>query len=93
MKPVTELINELKALDREELDIQRRRGELLKAIEDSDSESWDWVSVRDASRIVGMSVGYIYTKINSGSLETRHLGRCVFVRKSQVMSIDDKYAI
>lgn len=91
MRTVSELLSELKKIEKEEADIHRRRMDILKAIDDADHESWDWVSVIEAAKIIGVSVGFIYTRINSGSLNTKHLGRLVYVKKSEVMAIDDRY--
>lgn len=89
--PVEEIIRELKRQDKIIGDALNTKRELYERLEKAGTEDYDWISVQAAALILGVSVGTIYNKINSGKLQTRHIESSVRVRKSQIMQIDDKY--
>lgn len=84
----------------EEIDRQRNviikamsvQDELVKKIRNADKSQYDWLSVKSAAELVGVTAAVIYSKINSGELECKHICSKKFVRKSQLLAIDDRYS-
>ena len=90
-KVVAEMLDELQRINTEEQKLLKQKDELIKKIKTAPKEAWDWISVKEAAFIMGRSPAFIYARVNAGTLETRHHGSCVMIRKSQVLGIDDKY--
>lgn len=89
--PVEEIIKELKRQDKIIGDALNIKRDLYERLEKAGTEDYDWITVQSAALILGVSVGTIYNKINSGKLQTRHIESSVRVRKSQILQIDDRY--
>lgn len=88
----SEIVKELASLQTDEEKIHRKRQELLQVLSSLPEEEWDWVPVSEAARMIKRSVGLVYRLVNSGKLETKYIGSCVNVRKSELMAYDDKSA-
>jgi excisionase family DNA binding protein len=55
----------------------------------SGTEDFDLISVKEASRLLDVSVYTIYNKINAGELQTKRIGSVIRVYKSQLAKIND----
>lgn len=55
----------------------------------SGDEDFDLISVKEASRLLGVSYGTVYNKVNSGELAHRRIGSAIRVFRSEVVKIDD----
>lgn len=88
--PVEEIIKEIKRQDKIIDDAQATKKELYQQLDRAGDEEYDWISVQRAARILDVSVGTIYNKINTGKLQIRHIESAVRVKRSEVMAIDDK---
>ena len=86
---VEEIIKELKVCDKTIKDAINKRQELYEQLRVAGTEDYDWISVQEASRLIGCSPGTIYYKVNAGELNVRHIKSSVRVRKSEVLAIDD----
>lgn len=64
---------------------------LVKELKDSNVEQYDWISVKEASKLMDVSVNAIYNKINLGYLDVKHFGGKKFIKRSQITVIDDDY--
>lgn len=91
METVEQMLDRLQRLDERQRELQSERESLIRRIKDAPKDSWDWISVKTASDILGRSVSFIYAKINAGKLSAIHQGSCVNVRESEVKAMDDSY--
>lgn len=55
----------------------------------ADNTDWDWISVKNASRMCDVSVGTIYAKINRGELKTKRIASKIFVSKKELEAVND----
>lgn len=90
---VSPIIEELEKLDKETIQIQTRKLELLKQIKEADKEEWDWIPVRKGAEMLDITQPTIYARINAGKLSARHIGSKVYVKKSELMAINDTYSV
>lgn len=88
--PVEEIIKELKKQDKIISLAQLEKERLYKQLENAGADEYDWISVKQASRILGVSECLIYQKINSGKLQTKRINTAIRIRKSEILEIDDK---
>lgn len=65
--------------------------ELTEKLKNMSSEDSDWVSVKEASLILKVCTSTIYNLINAGRLECKHVGAKKFVKKTELLAIDDRY--
>ena len=68
---------------------QREKERLYDELLKSGTEEFDLVSVKEAARLLGVSLGTVYNKINAGTISSRRIGSAVRVLKSEVVKIDD----
>lgn len=64
--------------------------DLVKKLESTNMEDWDWVSVRKAAETIGVCPATLYSKINTGSLDCKYIGSKKLVSMSQVKNINDR---
>lgn len=88
--PVEEIISEIRKQDDLIRDAMKKRDELLHQLEETDSESYDWLSVKKAAEVLQVSLGMIYKRIDKGDLQVKHIGSKKFVKKSEIFAINDK---
>ena len=84
-----EMVKELAKLQKDEADIHRRREEIIEALRNAGKDEWDWMSVSAAASMIGKSVNTVYRLVNSGKLETKYIGSCMNVRKSELEALND----
>lgn len=87
--PVEEILKEIKRQDKIIDEAQKAKRSLYEKLENAGSEDYDWISVQSAAKLIDVSVCTIYTKINNGKLNTKHICSSVRVSKSEVLAIDD----
>lgn len=68
----------------------RRISELSEKMALSEAEEYDWICVKSAAELIGVSVPVIYQKINSNKLTCRHINSKKFVKRSEVIKLDDR---
>lgn len=88
--PVEEIISEIRKQDDLIRDAMKKRDELLHQLEETDSESYDWMSVKKAAEVLQVSLGMIYKRIDKGDLQVKYIGSKKFVKKSEIFAINDK---
>ena len=88
--PVEEIIKELRRQDKVINDALITKQSLYEQLVKAGTEDFDWITVQTASKILGVSVGTIYNKINTGELNTKHINSSVRVSKKEILAIDDK---
>ena len=84
--PFEEVIKEIKRQDKIIDEAQQKKKELYAELDNADCE---WISVQTASRLLGVSTGTIYNKINDGSLTVKQILSAKRVKKSEVLAIND----
>lgn len=84
--PLEEIIRELKKQDKIIDEAQQAKRNLYAQLDNADCE---WISVQTASKLLGVSVGTIYNKINDGSLTVKNILSAKRVKKSEVLAIND----
>lgn len=85
--PVEEIISELQKQDKIIDEAQKAKKALYAKLDQV--ADYDWITVRAAANILGVSDGTVYNKVNSGELSSRRIASSVRVRKSEVVKIDD----
>lgn len=90
--PVEEIISEIRKQEKIINDAQKTKESLYQKLLNSGTEDFDLISVKEASRILGVSLGTIYNKVNSGELRTKRIGSAIRVFKSDILKIDDRRA-
>lgn len=88
--PVEEIIKEIKKQDAIIDGAQAIKKGLYQKLLDAGTEEFDLITVKEAARILDVSLATIYSKINNGQLRTRHICSSVRVYKSEILKIDDK---
>ena len=88
---VEEIVDEIRKQEKIINEAQKAKELLYQKLLDVGSEEFDYISVKEAARIVNVSVAFIYNKINIGKLTPKYFGSLIRVRKSEVLAIDDKY--
>ena len=74
------------------LQATKEKKKLIEQLKNADSESYDWVSVAEGAKIIKVSLASVYRFINIGKLKKiKHIGSKIFLSKSELMAIDDKY--
>lgn len=63
---------------------------LVKELGKSHFEEYDWISVKEASRLLDVSINVVYNKINAKELDVKYIGSKKFVRRSQIVAINDR---
>ena len=86
-----EIIEEIRKQEKIINEAQRVKEGLYQKLIESGTEGYDFISVKQAARILDVSLGTIYHKINRGELKTKHIGSSIRVSKSEILQIDDKY--
>lgn len=82
-----EIIQEIKRQDKQIDECQSKKRELFKMLEEADD---DFISVKSAARMLDVSEGTLYNRINSGILKSKRIGAVLRVRKSDVLAINDR---
>lgn len=88
--PVEEIIKELSRQDKVIADALSTKQLLYEQLAKAGTEDFDWITVQTASKILGVSVGTIYNKINAGELNIKRIKSSVRVSKKEIMAIDDR---
>ena len=88
--PVEEIIKELQRQDKVITDALVNKQSLYEQLAKAGTEDFDWITVQTASKILGVSVGTIYNKINAGELNTKRIKTSVRVSKKEILAINDK---
>ena len=83
------LINEIKTQTQEVRKKLYEIDDLIKKLESSKNEDWDWVSVRSAAESIGVCQATLYARINSGKLDCKYIGSKKLIKLSQVKEIND----
>lgn len=90
MQPVEEIISEIRKQERIINDAQKTKESLYQKLLNSGTEDFDLISVKEASRILGVSLGTVYNKINSGEFKAKRIGTVIRVFKSDILGITEK---
>ena len=85
--PVEEIISEIRKQEKIINDAQKTKESLYQKLLNSGTEDFDLISVKEASRILGVSLGTVYNKINSGELKARKIGTVIRVLKSDLLKL------
>ena len=88
--PVEEIVSEIRKQEKIINQAQKEKESLYQKLLDAGTEDFDLITVKEAARILDVSLATIYSKINNGQLRTRHICSSVRVYKSEILKIDDK---
>ena len=83
--PVEEIVSEIRKQEKIINDAQKTKESLYQKLLNSGTEDFDLISVKEAARILGVSLGTIYNKINTGDLKTKRIGTVIRVFKSDLL--------
>ena len=83
--PVEEIISEIRKQENIINEAQKTKETLYQKLLDSGTEGFDLISVKEASRILGVSLGTVYNKINSGEFKAKRIGSVIRVFKSDIL--------
>ena len=85
--PVEEIISEIRKQERIINDAQKTKESLYQKLLNSGTEDFDLISVKEASRILGVSLGTVYNLVNSGELKSKRVGSVIRVFKSDILKM------
>lgn len=88
---VAETLSNIEKIDKSILKLQKERSVLFQSLKTAGSDDWDWITVKQACAITGLSPATIYARINNGLLTTKHIGAKVLISKNQLFRTDDNY--
>ena len=88
--PVEEIVSEIRKQEKIINEAQKVKESLYQKLLNSGTEDFDLISVKEAARILNVSVCTLYNKINAGQLKTKHIGSSIRVYKSELLQIDDR---
>ena len=84
--------NILKEIEKEQKAIMQSNKKILDLVQElrqAPFEDYDFMDVKTASQKVGMSVCWIYNKINNGQLKAIRKGAKIFVSAKELMAMND----
>ena len=87
--PVEEIISEIRKQERIINDAQKTKESLYQQLLNAGTEDFDLISVKEASRILNVSLGTIYNKINANELRTKRIGSVIRVFKSDIIQLNN----
>ena len=85
--PVEEIISEIRKQEKIINEAQKAKESLYQKLLNSGTEDFDLISVKEASRILNVSLGTIYNRINSGDLRSYKIGTVIRVKKSELLKV------
>lgn len=88
--PVEEIISEIRKQERIINDAQKTKESLYQQLLNAGTEDFDLISVKEASRILNVSLGTIYNKINANELRTKRIGSVIRVFKSDILKLGER---
>lgn len=88
--PVEEIISEIRKQERIINDAQKTKESLYQKLLNAGTEDFDLISVKEASRILNVSLGTIYNKINANELRTKRIGSVIRVFKSDILQLGER---
>lgn len=83
--PVEEIVTEIRKQEKIINEAQKAKESLYQQLLNSGTEDFDFISVKEASRILDVSLGTIYNRINSGELKASRIGTLIRVSKSDLL--------
>ena len=83
--PVEEIITAIRKQEQIINEAQKTKESLYQQLLNSGTEDFDLISVKEASRILGVSLGTIYNRVNSGDLRSFKIGTVIRVYKSDLL--------
>ena len=83
--PVEEIITAIRKQEQIINEAQKTKESLYQKLLNSGTEDFDLISVKEASRILGVSLGTIYNRVNSGELWSFKIGTVIRVYKSDLL--------
>lgn len=84
-----EIISEMQMVIGKQKELSVTLASLSKELSDLNKNEWDWVTVRQASEITGMSQAYFYNRINKGNLKTKRMSAKVYINIKEINLIND----
>ena len=88
--PVEEIISEIRKQERIINDAQKTKESLYQKLLNAGTEDFDLISVKEASRILNVSLGTVYNKINANELRTKRIGSVIRVFKSDILKLGER---
>lgn len=89
--PVEEILHEIERENQKIAESNARIRKLSAEMMSNENLGYDWISVKKAAEMLGVSMCVIYNKINTGKLNVKHIESKKFVLLSEIKAIDDKY--
>lgn len=82
--PVEEIVAEIKKQERIINEAQKNKEQLYEQLLEANEKSFDLITVKQASKMLNVSVGLIYQKITSGDLKAQRIGSAIRLSKKAV---------
>ena len=83
--PVEDIIAEIRREEKIINEAQKRKEVLYDKLLKSSDDDFDFVSVKEAARLLDVSLGTIYNQINSGKIRVEKIGSVMRIRKSELV--------
>ena len=90
---VTEIIEKIRKNNEQIRLLSAENDKLNSQLEVAEFADWDWIPVKKAADAIGLSVGFIYNRINEGKLQSKRFGSKICVMSSEVKAINDSYCV
>ena len=81
---IEEIVKEIKRQERIINDAQKTKAELYEQLLETNEKSFDLITVKQASKMLNVSVGLIYQKITSGELKAQRIGSAIRLSRKAV---------
>lgn len=79
-----EIISKIKKQEQIINNAQKEKELLYRELLESEEKGCELITVKQASRLLNVSVGLIYQKINSGEFKSKRLGSAIRLYKSEI---------
>lgn len=88
--PIEEIVEKIEVQKQVIQNALNETDRLVQELSNSHYQEYDWVSVKKASKLLDISVNVIYNKIKDGKLEIKTIGTKKYVKRSEIVKINDK---
>lgn len=89
---VTEIIEQIRKNNEKIRLLSAENDKLNSQLEVAEFADWDWIPVKKAADSIGLSVGFVYNRINEGKLSTKRFGSKICVKSSEIKEMNDSFA-
>lgn len=81
---IEEIVSQIRKQERIINDAQKTKEQLYEQLLEADEKNYDLITVKQASRMLNVSVGLIYQKITSGDIKAQRIGSAIRLSRKAV---------